>query len=428
MAVTRLGAGAGGTGTTSATWTGFNITSSDANTITVVLVNASSTATTTCSVTYGGTAMKQLGYVSSGAGFAGVGIYYLFNPGTGAKTIVATPVGGTVAQTRGIDVAFSGVSSISDARNVATMAHTVNSCANGYVLRVLSNGVTTGTLNQTTELAAGASVTGVGDFIAVQSAAGAAPSVAFTASGTATTPLSMGCNLTPTGAMNMVQVVAPTATSSGTSKTVVLPGPTRVGNTIIMCARSNPGSNTITSVADTAGNTYSVACPFNQNTAGGQVIWVYYALVTSASNAGANTITVTWSSSQTSCGVYGVEYDGLDPTAPFDQHKEGGGLSGTAYNSGNTPTTTVADELVFGFGTTVSDTTAAGAGFTGRLVGTAGGDPQVGGLVEDKVVSATGVQAATGTLSSSSSWCMSVATFKKATATVVSPGNFFVMF
>ena len=411
MAVTRLGKGAGGTGTTTATWTGFNIVASDANTVAVVLVNWSTgtNATATCSVTYGGVAMKQLGIQLGGAttSRSGCGIYYLFNPGTGAKTIVVTPAVVTPAQVRGIDVAFSGVSSIGMPQNVATMAHTVMSNVNGYTLRVLSNGVTTGTLNQTTELAAGAAVTGIGDFIAVQSVAGASPTVAFTASGTATTPVSTACTLTSAGDMSMVQIASSTA-AAGASRPILMPGPTKVGNTIIACMQANPGANALTTVTDTAGNTYSQACPLTR-VATNNVTWVYYAPVTVASDAGANTVTASFAGSQTNLEIIAVEYDGL-AAAPFDQHMEATG-TGTAMNSGNTPTTTQADELVFGFGSTGLAVSAAGAGYTGRIVGT----DSSGSIVEDKVVTSTGVQAAAAT-TASSTWVMNVATFKKAVA------------
>lgn len=414
MAVVRLGAGAGGTGTTSATWTGFNIVSSNAQTVAIVFMNAStSSAATTCTPTYGGVSMKQLGLVNSAAGFAAVGIYYLFNPPAGANTVVVTPGGAsTKNQVQGIDVVFTNVSSLGAAQNVLTMAHTVTSVANGYAVRVLSNGVTAGTLNQTTELSAGASVTGVGDFIAVQSAAGAA-TVSFTASGTATTPLSMGCTVNAVGQINFVQTVEGTTVTALTG-TALLPGPCQVGDTIVAAFKvSNLTTAVFSTIADTSGNTYSVACPKTAGALGatGRQIWVYYAPVTTASDPGTNTITVTFTTTApTSLTVFGTTYDGLHPTKPFDQHKEATASSGTALDSGSTPTTTQANELVFGIGVGANSATAAGAGFTGRNI-SAGSS---GSLVEDKTVATIGAYNALGTFNTTGEWIMGCATFKQA--------------
>lgn len=418
--VTRLGKGAGTTaGTTTASWASFNILVSDQSTVAIVFVNASvtSNAVATCSVTYGGTAMKQLGWTAGGATTArsGVGIYYLFNPGTGSQTVVATPAGATIAGTHGIDVAFSGVSSIGMAQNVATMAHTVTSVANGYALRVISNGVTAGTLNQTTEISGGTVDAGVGDFIAVQSAVGAAPSVAFTATGTATTPLSMGCVVNPVGQMNYVQSgSSPSATTL--TAAVLLPGPSFIGDTIVAAFSTNAFSTSVlTGVTDTKGNTYVVGCP--ASTTGTSRSWVYYAPVLTAADAGTNTVTVTFTTTAPgNLELIAVEYDGMHPTSPLDQHKEANASSGTAMDSGASPATSQANEMVFGYGACITGSaTAAGAGFTGRIVGTDAAQS----LVEDKIVTSIGTQNATGTMSISGTWLMSCATFKARTASVV---------
>lgn len=419
MAVVRLGKGAGATGTTTASWTGFNFITSDANTVCIVLVDIStSVGTTTCSVKYdtagANVTMKQLGIANSGSGFSAVGIYYLFNPGTGAKNITATPATGTIAQTIGIDVAFANVSSIGAKQNVATMAHTVTSVANGYALRVLANGVTTGTLNNTTELATGASVTGTGDFIAVQSAAGAT-TVAFTASGTATTPLSMGCTVNPAGQMSYLQS-ATSAEVNALTAAAVMPGPSFVGDVIVAAFKVGTlGTAALTGVTDTKGNTYSVASPLNAT--GTRGIWIYYAPVTTAADAGTNTVTVTFTVvAPGNLELLVAEYDGVDPIKPFDTHHEGNATTGTALDSGNTPLTSQANELVFGYGVGAGSASAAGAGFTGRIVGT---DPAIS-LLEDKVVSAIGAYNATGTITTGA-WMMSCATFKQE---LVFPGEY----
>lgn len=209
MAVTRLGAGAGNRATgTSATlgtsWASFNITASDANTVAIVAVNCSisTNATTTISATYGGVAMTQYSLINFGTTSTtrgAVALFYLFNPGTGSKTVAITTSGATKVQVAGIDVAFSGVDSslLGAAQTAAATTHSVTSTANGYSLRVLSNGNALTSPNQTSEYLAGAAVTGQGDYISVQSATGTGSAISFTCSGTALTPNSIGIDLGP---------------------------------------------------------------------------------------------------------------------------------------------------------------------------------------------------------------------------------------
>jgi hypothetical protein len=412
MAFARLGAGAGSTiGTTTASWTSFNITTSDANTVSIVLVNISpsSNANATCSVKYdtagANITMKQLGIVNTGATSttrAAVAIYYLFNPPTGAKNITVTPAGATIAGTRGVDVAFSGVSSIGAAQNVATMAHTVNSVSGGYALRVLSNGVTTGTLSNTTELAGGSSITGLGDFIAVQSAAGAA-TVAFTASGTATTPLSMGCTVNPVGQINFVQS-ASSAMAVASSRAAVLTGPCFLGDVIVAAWKINESSGTVSSVTDTVGNIYSLANPGTFQTGAGTV-WMYYAPVTHAADAGANTVTATMSISETNMELMVGEWDNVDLNSPLDKHVVPVG-TGTAVSSGNF-SPGFPREVIVAYGYSSGAMTAAGAGFTARILSASSG-----ALFEDQVISSPATTSATMTSGAAGdAWVIPTATF-----------------
>ena len=202
MAVARLGAGAGGSSTGAAvTFNSFNITSSDANTVAIVgvVISVSTSSTsTTCAVTYGGTAMTQLNLTLAGSGTSrsAVGIYYLFNPGTGTQSVVVTPGGSsTKAGVQCQMVGFSGVGSVGAAQTAAATSHSPTSTANGYDVRVLGNGATLTSPNQTQEYLNGASVGGVGDWMAMQSAAGTGSTISFTCSGTATTPQSVATAL-----------------------------------------------------------------------------------------------------------------------------------------------------------------------------------------------------------------------------------------
>jgi hypothetical protein len=81
--------------------------------------------------------------------------------------------------------------------------------------------------------------------------------------------------------------------------------------------------------------------------------------------------------------------------------------TGTTANSGSA-TTTSASELIVGAGNPSSVFTAAGTGFTKRIINA------FGGISEDKIVSSTGSYNATATLTSGT-WVMQMATFRAAT-------------
>lgn len=211
MAVARLGAGAGGSSEgTAVTFNSFNITTSDANTVAIVgvVISVSSNSTsTTCAVTYGGTAMTRLNLTLAGSSSnrSAVGLYYLFNPGAGVKSIVVTPGGAsTKSQVQAQMVGFSGVgpSGVGAAQTAAATTHTPTSNANGYVVRVLSGGSPLTSPNQTQDYLAGTSVGGAGDYMCMQSAAGTGSTVSFTCSGSPTVPQSVAVALSPPAAPN----------------------------------------------------------------------------------------------------------------------------------------------------------------------------------------------------------------------------------
>jgi hypothetical protein len=196
MAIARLGAGAGGSSTGAAvTFNSFNLATSDANTLAVVgvvLSVSSNSTSTTCAVTYGGTAMTQLNLTLAGSSTSrsAVGIYYLFNPGTGVKSIVVTPGGSsTKAQVLTQQVAFSNVAAtgVGAAQTAAALSATPTSLVGGYDVAVFGNGATLSSPNQTSEYLSGASVAGVGDYMSMQTAAGTGSAITFSVSGTATT-------------------------------------------------------------------------------------------------------------------------------------------------------------------------------------------------------------------------------------------------
>ncbi|MGC2230440.1 MAG: hypothetical protein WBA09_02985, partial [Candidatus Acidiferrum sp.] len=159
----------------------------------------------------------------------------------------------------------------------------------------------------------------------------------------------------------------------------------------------NDTTATVQSVTDSVGNTYNLAIGPTSGTALRQSI--YYA---SNISGGTNTVTVTFSQAAAYPDIRILEYKGvttLDVTA-------GASGSSTTPNSGSA-TTTAANELIFGADTIFTTTAAAGSGFTSRIITSPDSD-----LVEDKIVSATGANSATATLSSSGPWVMQMVTFK----------------
>jgi hypothetical protein len=133
---------------------------------------------------------------------------------------------------------------------------------------------------------------------------------------------------------------------------------------------------------------------------------IYYARNIAAAAAGANTVTVRFSTAAIYVDIRILEYCGLDPTNPLDVTAGAAG-TGTAADSG-TATTTTANDLIFGAATTTTGA-RAGTGFTSRIVTTPDED-----LAEDKVVSATGSQRATASISPSGAWVMQMVAFRGA--------------
>ena len=179
------------------------------------------------------------------------------------------------------------------------------------------------------------------------------------------------------------------------------------GDTNILAIGWNNTTSNITSVTDSAGNTYQLAVPTARGSGLSQAI--YYASNIKAAAAGANTVTVTFNASTPFIDIRALEYSGLDPVNPFDVGTSASG-NGTSANSG-TVTTTAAGELIFGAGMTGGVFSAAGTNFTNRIITAQDGD-----IAEDRFVTTTGSYSATASLSGSASWLMQVATFKAAAA------------
>jgi hypothetical protein len=175
------------------------------------------------------------------------------------------------------------------------------------------------------------------------------------------------------------------------------------GDLIVFAAGWTDTTSNVTSVADTAGNTYARAV--------GPTIYspdlsqaIYYAAGVKAAAAG-NKITVTMNATSNSLDLRAAEFGGLSSSGPLDVTAGASGKA-TAASSG-AATTTHPYELLFGAGMSSDLYSSAGAGFTLLAV-----TPN-GNIFEYKVVQTAGSYSATATQpASTDEYVMQLATFQ----------------
>ena len=160
-----------------------------------------------------------------------------------------------------------------------------------------------------------------------------------------------------------VQVSAATPQTNQSQVTVTYAQAQVAGDTNILAIGWKNATSTITAVTDSAGNTYR---PVSTAHGTGLIQAIYYARNIKAATAGANTVTVTFNTATPFIDIRATEYSGLDPVHPIDVSHSAIGTS-TTPNSGSV-TTTAAQEVIFGAGTTTGSFTAAGTNFTSRII------------------------------------------------------------
>lgn len=182
------------------------------------------------------------------------------------------------------------------------------------------------------------------------------------------------------------------------------------GNLIVVIGTCRGGDGTdITSITDTAGNTYTRITGTYNSFAGGIEIWYAKNITGNASNV----VTINFNGSYSYRGIRVHQYSGCDTTSPLDQSAVGTGTS-TAPATASVTTTQANEVLVGGDGLWLSQTHTAGTGYTIRTI--LGGAEPSGGDGEDRVVSSIGTYTASYTLSGSTTWIIVIATFKQAAA------------
>ena len=185
---------------------------------------------------------------------------------------------------------------------------------------------------------------------------------------------------------------------SNSSVAVSYLNPQTAGNLNIVTVGWGDNTSLISSITDTNGNTYTRAVGPTSTTDLQQSIYYAKNIV-----GGSNTVTVEFNQAAAYPDVRILEYSGLDPTSPLDVTAAGTG-TGSAANSGSA-TTTSPNELIFGAGNSAHNFSAAGSGFTKRVINV------YGNIAEDEVVSSINSYNATAT-NSSGGWVMQMATFR----------------
>src|SRR5271165_1500806 len=160
----------------------------------------------------------------------------------------------------------------------------------------------------------------------------------------------------------------------------------------------NDSTATVSRVADSKGNAYMRAVGPTIQT-GYATQSIYYAKNIVAAAAGANTVTVTFSTGAVAPDIRILEYSGADHNNPVDVTAAASGSS--SMSSSGSATTTNATDLIFGANLVQTLTTGPGIGFTTRILTVPDGD-----IAEDQMVSATGSYSAIAPVNPSGPWIM----------------------
>jgi hypothetical protein len=158
----------------------------------------------------------------------------------------------------------------------------------------------------------------------------------------------------------------------------------------------------VNTVTDAKGNTYARAV--GPTIVSGQLSQsIYYAKNIAAATAGANTVTVTFSTAAAYPDIRILEYRAPIPATRWITAAKTGNSKSSGSNSA---TTTNPTDLIFGANIVGSRTTGPGSGFTKRLL------TSDGNIVEDRMVTTTGSYSAIAPLTPSSNWIMQMVAFR----------------
>jgi hypothetical protein len=204
-----------------------------------------------------------------------------------------------------------------------------------------------------------------------------------------------------------ISFVQQNATDAGAASTnsTAFSNANTAGNLIVVVAAWGSTTISMSSLTDSAGNTYvSAAGPVNWNGAAPTSRQqIFYA---KNIKGGANTVTAQLSSATANFfQLFIFEYSGADTISPLDAVSSASSSSGTAMNSGSA-TTTYANELIFGAGNITGSIPHPGTGFVNR-------SNFEGTMMEDKFVATASSYKATAT-GDGTAWIMMMVTFRAA--------------
>jgi hypothetical protein len=217
------------------------------------------------------------------------------------------------------------------------------------------------------------------------------------------------------------QAVAATPASPSATAAAVVGSAIQNGDCIVAMVGWNDATSTISSVVDTAGNTYTaVGAGITRGTGLSQRIYV--ALNAKASAAGANSVTATFSGAVPFPDLRVGVYTGVQLTGAIDQNAGAAGSS-TAASSGNV-TTTAANEIAVGGVMTGTGVSAVGAGQSLRLLTTGGPGAQGDTISDQPVLNSGTVVASTATIAPTGTWVCNVVTLKGTGVSASSRGTY----
>jgi outer membrane protein assembly factor BamB len=177
------------------------------------------------------------------------------------------------------------------------------------------------------------------------------------------------------------------------------------GDLNVVAVGLNDATSTITSVTDSAGNVYQLAAPLTRGSGLSQAI--YYAKNINAAAGGTNIVKVQFSGAVPYPDVRILEYSGLDPVNPLDTSASAAGTGATASSANLT--TTAANEMIFGAGTTSGVFSGGTNGFISRII-----TPIDGDIAADRLVGTAGTYAATANQTGNAAWVMQGVAFRDA--------------
>src|SRR5438552_2428462 len=122
-------------------------------------------------------------------------------------------------------------------------------------------------------------------------------------------------------AITLVNTATATNPNSPPSTSLALPASSLTGgNLLVLCMRwdASGGSTAVSSIADTAGNSFTRACTVNDGAGSATYCEIWYAK--NALGNGSNVVTVTFNGTNGGYMVLeSLQYSGCDAAAPLDQ-------------------------------------------------------------------------------------------------------------